>query len=146
MWSTLFPSTALKGTIPAPQQETPYIATYGYPASISPPPYYDLAKRSGSIVSILDHRDYDDRRNMEKATITFFNRPSTRLSFGFENKGYVSAVIRNIHCQNPIVFKRKLKPVEFSDYADPSVKVCIEFLWKDCEADLKLYPQCRGGN
>jgi hypothetical protein len=72
--------------------------------------------------------------------------PSDLIEIKIMSKGYVSAVIRNIHCQNPIVVKRKLKPVEFGDYADPSMKVCIELLWKDCEADIKLYQQCSGGS
>jgi hypothetical protein len=141
-WSTIFFWTAPEGVIQSTQQETPYIATYGYPASVSPPPYYDLVNHSGRIVSILNPRDYNDRLKMERATVTFFNRPSTRIVFRFEDKGYVWAEVRWFHCNKPITVKKRVQQVDLSNYINTDMNVCLELKWKDCEAYIDVYDQC----
>jgi hypothetical protein len=137
-WSFLEYGSKMKGEIPPSPQEIPYIATHGYPASISKTPYYDLQERKGEIISILDPNDYNNRLK-NGISITFFSRPSTKLRMFTEKGGFVVAQIHWLHCNRPIEIREKfelLKSEEIQYIKSNGLKAGIKLNWHDCDAQL----------
>jgi len=141
-WSAIDKKSVLKGVIPASQEETPAIITMGYPASVSGPPYYNLKAHTGSITSILDPRDFNDRLNKD-STLSFFSRPSTKVRTYTKKNNTVGIYINWLHCEKPITVEKVLPPIEkevLQNFLNDKVYAGISFTWKDCMADINIIP------
>jgi hypothetical protein len=141
-WSLFDFSSILEGVIPASKPTTPMISTSKYPASVSKQPYYDLTKRRGRIVSILNPRDFNDRLKMD-STLCFFSRPSTKVRLYSKKGDIIGAYVYWIHCDRPLVIERLMSPIndkEMNKLEANNIKAGIQLLWRDCNANLSFLP------
>lgn len=118
---------------PSTQWHSYYIPTRGFPASISNPPYYDLAAKRGRVSSFIRREDYETLP-ADGTLLAWVATPAARVSLSYE-KGFFRGSVRWLPCEKPVEVKA---PPAFALVGDDSPYRAIILTWEGCTARLEF--------
>lgn len=139
---TKIPGLKKTGKIMPKVYSTPYIPTYGYPASISLPPYFDHSSKTGNIMSILYPRDFNERLDKDQ-TYVGISRPSTKVKLFSKRGGVIEGNIHWIHCEEKIVVREIVEQLPIDRikwYENNKLHVGIQLQWDACGGSIRILP------
>lgn len=116
---------------PSTQWHSYYIPTRAYPASVSNPPYYDLASKRGRVASFIRREDYETLP-AEGSSLAWIATPAARIRLSYEH-GFFRGWVRWLPCEKPFEVQA---PPSFDLVGDDAPYRAIALTWEGCTAKL----------